>query len=72
MKIKRIVSQHRRDFYAIYACEHCEAVSEESYGYDDKNFHENVIPKMVCNSCGKTAGDDYRPLATKYDEGFVI
>ena len=40
MKIKRIVSQHRRDFYAIYECEHCESVSEESRGYDDKNFHD--------------------------------
>jgi len=23
MKIKKIVSQHRRDFIAIYECEHC-------------------------------------------------
>jgi hypothetical protein len=23
-----------------------------SYGYDDANFHENVIPGMVCGACG--------------------
>lgn len=69
MKIKKIVSQHRRDFYAIYECEHCGHETKESSGYDDSHFHQNVIPAMVCPACGKTAGDDYRPLATKYPAG---
>ena len=42
MKIKRIISQSRRDFNAVYECEHCENLVE-GYGYDDANFHNNVI-----------------------------
>ena len=71
MRIKEIVSQHRRDFTAVYECEHCGA-TEKSGGYDDANFHQNVIPSMVCKSCGKKAPDNYRPLTTKYPEGFVV
>jgi hypothetical protein len=71
MKIKEFKSQHRRDFRAIYECEHCGA-TKEGYGYDDANFHDNVIPRMKCDSCGKSAPDSYRPLATKYPDGMVI
>lgn len=71
MKIKEILSQHRRDFTAIYVCEHC-GYEEESGGYDDANFHQNVIPKMPCSKCGKVASEDYRPLATKYPDGMRI
>jgi len=67
MKIKTIESQSRRDFYAIYECEHC-GHTEKGYGYDDSNFHQNVIPKMKCSKCGKTAAANYRPLATKYPD----
>ena len=71
MRIQSILHQHRRDFKAIYECEHCghEITGD---GYDDANFHQNVIPKWRCEKCGKTAGEDYRPLATKYPEGFQI
>ena len=48
MKIKEIISQSRRDFTAIYECEHCEHITDPSYGYDDANFHNNVIPVMKC------------------------
>lgn len=71
MKIKNIISQNRRDFTAIYVCEHCET-EEKSGGYDDANFHNNVIPDMICKNCGKKSGTDYRPLTTKYPEGKVI
>lgn len=71
MKIKKILSQHRRDFQAIYECEHC-GHEHEDYGYDDGNFHMNVIPKMKCKECGETAPDEYRPLATKYPDGVEI
>lgn len=71
MKIKRIVDQHRRDFTAIYECEHCHHEKRGS-GYDDAHFHQNVIPKMKCEKCEKTAGDDYRPLATKYPASAVV
>ena len=71
MRIKEIVSQHRRDFTAIYECEHCGATTK-AQGYDDKNFHENVIPDMSCMACFKKASENYRPLTTKYKEDKVI
>ena len=71
MKIQKIISQYRRDFTAIYECEHC-GHTYESDGYDDANFHQNVIPKFKCTECKKTADENYRPLSTKYAEGFQI
>ena len=71
MKISKILSQYRRDFHAIYACEHC-GHEKTSYGYDDTNFHERVIPAMECDACGKIAAENYRPLTTKYPEGTVL
>ena len=71
MKIKKITSQHRRDFTAVYECEHC-GLEKVGSGYDDANYHNNVIPNMKCLVCGKSAGDDYRPLTTKYPEGMQI
>jgi transcription elongation factor Elf1 len=71
MRIKEITDQSRRDFHAIYECEHC-GHTHKGYGYDDANFHQNVIPKMKCEKCGKTADENYRPLTTKYPEHFVI
>lgn len=74
MKIKTILYQHRRDFQALYECEGCGFI-EKKYGYDDTNFHHNVIPTMRCPSCGKTSsecGADYRPLTTKYPDGYQI
>lgn len=72
MKIKEITYQHRRDFKAIYVCEHCGYETPEQWGYDDANFHNNVIPKMICENCGKTADEKYRPLAPKYPEWVQI
>lgn len=71
MKIKEIKSQNRRDFYAVFECEHCGHTMERS-GYDDEYFHKHVIPDMVCPVCGKKAPENYRPLATKYPEGMQI
>ena len=71
MKIKEITYQNRRDFTAIYECEHCGETYTAS-GYDDAYFHQNVIPKMKCSKCGKVAPDTYRPLTTKYPEGYQI
>lgn len=71
MRIKQIIRQHRRDFDALYECEHCGDVSK-GYGYDDTNFHRNVIPKMTCGKCGKGADESYRPLETKYPDGMTV
>jgi ribosomal protein L37AE/L43A len=67
MKIKEMISQHRRDFWAIYECEHC-GHEEKKSGYDDRDFHELVIPKMECPKCHKKADENYRPLTTKYHD----
>jgi ribosomal protein L37AE/L43A len=71
MKIKKILSQSRRDFTAIYKCEHC-GYEHEGYGYDDSNFHNNVIPGMKCKECGKISHKDSRVLAPKYSDDTVI
>ena len=72
MRIKTILTQHRRDFTATLECEHCGAEEHLGYGYDDANYHQNVIPSFECGECGKKAPDSYRPLQTKYKEGEVV
>lgn len=71
MRIKRIISQNRRDFWADFECESCGHIQRNQSGYDDSYFHNEVIPDMKCPVCGKTARDakeEYRPLATKYPD----
>lgn len=71
MKIKEITTQLRRDFEAIYICEHCNHEHTTS-GYDDDYFHAHVIPDMVCPKCNKKAPTNYRPLTTKHAAHIVI
>lgn len=54
MRIKTIVDRNRRDFTAVYECESCKRTKKD-YGYDDANFHNNVIPAMKCEGCGKAS-----------------
>ena len=54
MRIKNKIRQSRRDFTAVYQCEHCGA-ERASGGYDDAHFHQNVIPTMKCHECGEVA-----------------
>jgi primosomal protein N' len=72
MKIQKINSQSRRDFYADMVCEHCGHVEKNVSGYDDDYFHRNVIPKMKCKQCGEHSPEDYRPLGTKYAAHEVV
>lgn len=72
MKIKKITSQNKRDFHATMECEHCGHIQKNVSGYDDSYFHKEVIPKMECPECKKTASEDYRPLSTKYPDGQQI
>lgn len=71
MKIERILNQNRRDFTAIYKCEHC-GTEKEGRGYDDANFHQSVIPKMKCIVCEKTSASDYIPRETKYNSWEIV
>lgn len=52
MKIKEITSQYRNDFSAIMECEHCGYTNKIHTGYNDANYHDNVIPSMYCKQCG--------------------
>lgn len=72
MKIQKITSQNRRDFYATMECEHCGNIEEKVSGYDDAFFHANLIPAMKCKKCGKAADKDYRPLTTKYPDNHIV
>lgn len=65
MHIKKITERNRRDFWCIYQCEHCN-VEISGTGYDDHNFHHNVIPEMTCGKCGKHADSNSNEIATKY------
>ena len=71
MKIKEIESQIRRDLFVIYVCEHC-GYEKKGSGYDDDNFHRNVIPAMKCDECGEVSPADYRPIGTKYADHVVV
>ena len=74
MKIKELTYQNRRDFKAVFECEGC-GFCMEKWGYDDANFHKNVIPAIQCTACGKSGidiGADYRALTTKYPEGMQV
>ena len=71
MKIKEIVSQDRRDFTAVYECEHC-GHEHKGNGYDDTNFHKNVVPQMKCPECNKEAPASFRPLAPKHDDSVTV
>lgn len=72
MKIKKITWQHRRDFSAIMECEFCHHEIELKSGYDDEHYHRNVIPNMKCPKCDQSNHESYRPLTTKYPEGFQV
>jgi len=74
MKIKEITSQHRRDFHAIVVCEGCNHEQTIS-GYDDRNYHDNVVPNIKCKKCGETTlslGKVVEKVETKYEEGYQI
>lgn len=74
MKLKQITHQHRRDFYGIYECEFCHTEREVS-GYDDRNFHDNVVPDIKCKKCNKSTnseGGAIDIIKTKYPEGYQI
>ena len=57
MKIETLIDQHRRDFQADYVCEGCGHVEANKYGYDERHFHDHVIPNMKCKACGKSRND---------------
>lgn len=57
MKIVRKIRQYRRDFSADFECEACGHIEKDIKGYDDRYFHDQVIPDMKCKQCGKSRND---------------
>lgn len=75
MKIKQKLSQYRRDFTAILICEGCGHEKTLMSGYDDRYYHDNVLPNMKCPVCGNSRNDlgiigEY--TETRYPEGMQI
>lgn len=70
MKIVSVLWQKDRAFKAIFECEGC-GHQERMIGYDDRNYHENVVPKIQCSRCNKSREDlglVYDEVAIKYKE----
>lgn len=75
MHIVEKISQHRRDFSAWIQCEFCEAEKVKmDRGYDDMNFHQNVIPNIECDSCGRKGSENPKGPRSSPDvpEGVVL
>ena len=75
MKIKKITSQSRRDFRADMKCEFCGYESKLTSGYDDRFYHDEVIPDMKCGECLKSTsseGGEIAKTATRYRENQVV
>ncbi len=75
MRIKKITSQNRRDFTAIMKCEFCEHEENNTSGYDDRFYHDNVIPDMKCKECGKSTNSENGEISrteTKFPEGLQL
>ncbi len=71
MKIKEIKNQNRRDFTAIYQCEHC-GHEHEGSGYDDSYFHQEVVPNMKRPECKLISPKTSKPRAPKYRDGVQV
>ena len=72
MYLKEKTQQHRRDFRGILHCEHCDHEQELTSGYDDANYHENVIPSIKCRQCGQVAPADGKRTAPSVPAWKVI
>ena len=77
MKLVKIITQSRRDFQGKYICEFCgyEETDKGMLSYDDRNYHDNVIPNIECPKCGKSTNSEGGPInytKIKYHEGFEI
>jgi hypothetical protein len=62
VKLIEVTWQHRYDFEGIAQCEFCQHKQKLARGYDDANFHINVIPAIECASCGKRTTEKTLPL----------
>ena len=68
MKLKEILTKMRNDFIGIFKCEHCEHEEKIDSGYDDTNYHTNVIPSMKCKNCDLSTNDILKRRAVENKE----
>lgn len=55
MKIIKTYDWCRRDFNFDAECEHCGNISSHGGGYDDSNYYNNVVPRIICKNCGESS-----------------
>lgn len=75
MKIKKFTNRHRRDFSAIMKCEFCGYIRDLNNGYDDRYYHDHVIPNMKCGKCLKSTaseGGEIDKTQTKYPDNQIV
>jgi ssDNA-binding Zn-finger/Zn-ribbon topoisomerase 1 len=77
MKLIKIIDQSRRDFQGEYQCEFCNHIEKDKSmdSYDDRNYHDNVIPSMECPKCGKSTISEngiIERTETKFPEWKVV
>jgi len=75
MKLLEINSQYRRDFQADMKCEFCGNIEKDVSGYDDRYYHDKVIPDKKCGKCNKSTnseGGTIDKTITKYSENQII
>jgi len=52
MKIQKVLWQERKDFTAIFKCEHC-GDTVKGNGVVSAAFLKKALPDMTCEKCGK-------------------
>ena len=65
MKITKVTNRINNDFWATVSCEHCGAVVTNWSGYEDTNYHQNVMPKFHCKECGQNRAGETKALTPK-------
>ena len=74
MKLIEKRAQCRRDFTGLYECESCKK-QIELQGYDDRNWHDSVVPNIKCPNCfesTKSLGLTIERVETKYPASLVV
>jgi len=52
MYIDKIISwKSEKEFVANYKCEFCGNSLDNEYGLNDKEFYEEIIPRLHCKEC---------------------
>lgn len=54
MRLTKVTERYGNDFWGEIECEFCQHKAKLDSGYEDAYYHAEVIPSMVCRSCGKT------------------